>query len=134
MEWAKIHSQARFNLATSGLTSVALSEFPICVEDLEITSPGGYGYRPLQERLARHTGAAQECIVAAMGTSMANHLAMAAVLNPGDEVLLEQPTYGLLLDVAEYLGAKTKRFSRNFEKGFTLDLAEIEKARAEQSP
>ena len=41
-----------------------------------------------------HTGAPEECIVTATGTSMANHLAMAAVLAPGDEVLIEQPAYG----------------------------------------
>ncbi len=36
---------------------------------------------------------------------MANQLAMAAVLEPGDEVLIEQPAYGPLVDVANYLGA-----------------------------
>ena len=85
MEWAKTCSSARFNLATSGLTSVPMAEFPLRVEELEITG-GGYGYGPLLERIARHTGAPVECIVTAEGTSMANHLAMAALLDPGDEV------------------------------------------------
>jgi aspartate/methionine/tyrosine aminotransferase len=118
-------SQARFNLATSGLTNVQLTEFPLRVADLEITSAEGYGYKPLLERLARHTGAPEECIVTAAGTSMANHLAMAAVLNPGDEVVIEQPTYGLLVDVANYLGAKLKRFTRKFDDGFAVDPAKI---------
>lgn len=127
MEWAKTCSQARFNLATSGLTSVTLAEFPLRFADLEITSPGGYGYEPLQERLAHHTGAPNECIVAATGTSMANHLAMAALLDPGDEVLIEQPTYGPLLDVAHYLEARVERISRKFENGFAVDPEEIER-------
>ena len=37
---------------------------------------------------------------------MANHLAMAALLEPGDEVLIEHPAYGLLLDAALYLEAR----------------------------
>ena len=37
------------------------------------------------------------------GTSMANHLAMAAILEPGDEVLIEHPAYGPILDIAHYL-------------------------------
>ena len=127
MEWAKTRSQARFNLATSGLTNVPLAEFPLRVEDLEITSSEGYGYKPLLERLAHHTGAPEECIVTAAGTSMANHLAMAAVLDPGDEVVIEQPTYGLLVDVANYLGASVKRFTRKFDAGFAVEPAEIEK-------
>jgi aspartate/methionine/tyrosine aminotransferase len=127
MEWAKTRSQARFNLATSGLTNVPLAEFPLRVEDLEITSSEGYGYKPLLKRLAHHTRAPEECVVAAAGTSMANHLAMAAMLNPGDEVVIEQPTYGLLVDVACYLGATVKRFTRKFGAGFAVEPAEIEK-------
>ncbi len=129
MEWAKTRSQARCNLATSGIMNVPRAEFPLRVEELEITtSAAGYGYPPLQQRLAQHTGAPEECIVAATGTSMANHLAMAAVLAPGDEVLIEQPAYGPLLEVAEYLGARVKRIARKFETGFALDPEEVEKA------
>ena len=125
MEWAKTRSHARFNLATSGLLSVPLPEFPLLVEELEITAPGGYGYKPLNQWVARHEGVPEECVVAAAGTSMANHLAMAAVLDPGDEVLMEQPVYGPLVDVAEYLGARVKRIPRRFENSFTVDPAEI---------
>jgi aspartate/methionine/tyrosine aminotransferase len=128
MEWAKTCSHARFNLATSGVISVPLSEFPVSLDDLEITASGAYGYEPLQERLARHNGVPEECIVAATGTSMANHLAMAAVLEAGDEVLIEQPVYGPLLDVAEYLRVCVKRIPRRFETGFALEPAEIESA------
>ncbi len=129
IEWAKLHSHARFNLASSGLSSVLLSEFPVRLEELEITpAAGAYGYKALQERLARHNGVPEECVVAATGTSMANHLAMAAVLDPGDEVLIEQPVYGPLLNIAEYLGAQIKRIPRRFETGFAMELPEIEKA------
>lgn len=125
MEWAKTRSHAKFNLATSGLIGVPLAEFPLRMEEFEVTAPGGYGYGPLQERLARHSGVPQECVVAATGTSMANHLALAAVLDPGDEVLIEHPVYGPLLDVAHYLGARVKRIRRSFETGFALDPEEI---------
>ena len=128
MEWAKTRSQARFNLATSGIMSVPGSEFPPIPTPLEITGPGGYGNAALQERMARHNSVPVECVVAAAGTSMANHLAMAAVLSPGDEVIIEQPAYGPLLDVAHYLGAKVKRLPRRFEDGFAIDVRELERA------
>ena len=126
MEWAKTHSHAKYNLATSGLIGVAREEFPIGLEELEITAPGNYGYAPLQQRIAQHAGVPEECVVSAAGTSMANHLAMAAVLEPGDEVVLEQPAYGPLLDVAKYLGARVKRLPRRFEAGFAIDLATLQ--------
>lgn len=128
MEWAKTRSGARFNLATSGIVSVPMSEFPLRLEELEVTRAGDYGYAPLQERLARHAGVPVGCVVAAAGTSMANHLAMAATLLPGDEVLIEQPTYGPLLDLASYLGARVTRFARRFKSGFAVDLDELERA------
>jgi hypothetical protein len=128
MEWAKTRSHGKFNLATSGMIGVPLAEFPFEMEDFEVTAPGGYGYAPLQQRLALHNGVPEECVVAATGTSMANHLAMAAVLDPGDEVLIEQPVYGPMLEVAEYLGARVKRITRRFETGFALDLEEFQRA------
>jgi hypothetical protein len=124
MEWAKTSSAAPFNLATSGLTNVLRSEFPFCLEDLEITG-GGYGYRPLLERISAHTGAPIESVVTADGTSMANHLAMAALLEPGDEVVIEQPAYGLLLDVLDYLGARARRIERRPENDFAISLGEM---------
>lgn len=127
LEWAKLVSPARFNLATSGVLNVPSSEFPK-LKELEVTGLGGYGYEPLQERIARHAGVPVECVVAATGTSMANQLAMAAVIDPDDEVLIEQPAYGPLVDVANYLGVRLKRIPREFETGFAIDPDEIEKA------
>ncbi|HEV3470957.1 MAG TPA: aminotransferase class I/II-fold pyridoxal phosphate-dependent enzyme [Pyrinomonadaceae bacterium] len=120
-QWAKTRSQARYNLASSGLKNYPLAELPAKLEDLELSGPGGYGYEPLQAALAAKCQVAPECVVAATGTSMANHLVMAALLEPGDEVLVERPAYEPLVAVAQYLGAKVRRFARTFEAGFSVD-------------
>lgn len=125
MEWAKTCSNARFNLATSGVDSVPMSDFPVRVEQLEITGPAGYGYEELLKRLAAKSGVPVDCVVQANGTSMANFLAMSGCVDPGDEVLVEHPTYELLLNAARFLGARVRRFSRRFEDGFQLDPAEV---------
>src|SRR5262249_58548777 len=57
--------------------------------------------------------------------SMANHLAMAAIIEPGDEVLIEHPAYGPILDVAYYLQASVRRFRRAEENGWAIDPAEV---------
>jgi aspartate/methionine/tyrosine aminotransferase len=128
MGWAKTRSQAAFNLASSGVAPFPLSELPVRLEDVELTGPSFYGYPPLQERLARKCGVAEDSVVAATGTSMANFLVMAALLEPGDEILVEHPTYGLLTDAARYLRLDVKRFPRRFEEGFRLDAAAVEAA------
>ncbi|MDX6694846.1 MAG: hypothetical protein QOF02_2449 [Blastocatellia bacterium] len=133
MQWAKTRSQARFNLASSGLMNYPLSELPLKLEDLELSGPSLYGYEPLQAALAAKCHVAPECVVAATGTSMANHLAMAAVIEPGDEVLIEHPTYELLVTLAQYLGASVKRFERPAAEGFALDPEEVERSISERT-
>lgn len=121
MEWAKTRSQARFNLASSGVMNYPLAGLPVRLEDLELSGPSGYGFEPLQAALAAKSGVTPECVVAATGTSMANHLVMAALLGPGDEVLIEHPAYEPLVALARYLGANVRRFERHAEEGFALD-------------
>ncbi len=125
LEWAKLCSPARYNLATSGIMSYPLAELHVSPQDLEINGPTIYGYAPLQERLARKCGVTPDCVVAATGTAMANHLAMAALLEPGDDVLIEQPTYGPILEVASYLGANILRCERRPEQDFQIDPDDI---------
>src|SRR5918997_6434230 len=126
--WAKTRSQARFNLASSGLKNYPLAELPVRLEDLELSGPSWYGYEPLQAALAAKCQVPPECVVAATGTSMANHLVMAALLEPGDEVLIERPAYEPLVAVAQYLGAKVRRFARAFEDGFAVDPGLLERS------
>jgi aspartate/methionine/tyrosine aminotransferase len=125
MHWSKTQSRARFNLATSGVASFPLRELPVDLKELEINGDDGYGYAPLQQAIAAYHGVDPECVVESAGTSMANHLAMAAVIEPGDEVLIEHPAYGPILDVAHYLEAKVKRFRRLEENGWSIDPAEV---------
>jgi len=125
MHWSKTRSRARFNLATSGVASFPLGELPINLKELEINGDDNYGYAPLQQAIAAHHGVDPDCVVESAGTSMANHLAMAVILESGDEVLIEHPAYGPILDVAHYLEANVKRFRRTKENGWAIDPAEI---------
>lgn len=128
MHWAKTLQASRYNLANSGLFNFPLADFPARLEDLELSGASLYGYEPLQAALSRHLGVPQERVVHATGTSMANHLAMAATFEPGDDVLIEQPTYELIVATASYLGANIRRFQRRSGQGFRLDLDEVERA------
>ena len=122
MHWSKTQSRAPFNLATSGVAPFPLRELPVELETLEInSSDDGYGHPPLQKAIAVHHGVDPDCVVESAGTSMANHLAMAAIIEPGDEVLIEHPAYGPILDVARYLHADVKRFPRTEETGWAVD-------------
>lgn len=125
MNWAKLESSAKYNLAASGMPNVPMRDFPFEKEDLELTY-GVYGYEPLIEAIAERSSVKSENVVLSFGTSMANHLAMAALIAPGDEVLIETPVYELIVSAAEYLGANVKFFARKHENDFRIETSEIE--------
>jgi len=127
IEWAKLHAGAKYNLAASGVKGLPLGELPVRWGELELSAAGNYGYAPLLERLATRYGVAPKNVATAIGTSMANYLAMSAVLEPGDEVIIEQPGYDPLLEVGHYLGAVVKRIPRRPEHGWQVEIDEFEK-------
>ena len=125
MHWAKTQSVSRFNLATSGLGNLSIRDLRVSLDDLELTY-GGYGYEPLLQMLAERYRVDTKSIVTTAGTSFANHLAMAALFQPDEEILFEEPAYEPMLATARYLGADVKRFQRRFEDGFRVSPEEIE--------
>lgn len=121
IEWAKLHASARWNLATSGLPAPGVDDLGGWPEPAALTAPNGYGYAPLLERVAAHHRVDSGQVVTATGCSMANFLALAALIAPGDEVLIERPTYDPLLLAAAHLGARIVRFDRRADQAFALD-------------
>jgi len=112
-----------YDLALSGILSLPFAEMEATIEDIDLNGDNSYGYRPLIEGLASHCQVDSDSVVTISGgTSMANHLAMAAAIEHGDEVLIEEPTYEPLLALAEYFGAEIKRFPRSFENDFRVDV------------
>lgn len=127
--WVKTQPHAKYNLATSGVMNLPLAQLPVGPQDLEISGQTpGYGFAPLQESLSRYLKVPKECIVAAIGTSMANYLAYAGTLEPGDDVLVEQPAYESMFLAAQLAGANVVRFQRRFENGFAIDPSEVQRA------
>ena len=121
LEWAKLHSTATWNLATSGVPHASLADLGLGSESMPLSGPNAYGYAPLLERIAAHHGVDASMVVTTTGCSMANFVALAALVNPGDEVLIERPTYEPLLRAAAHLGASIVRVDRRADDGFRLD-------------
>lgn len=123
--WAKQQAAARYNLANSGLLGCDLSDLPITLADVALNGANSDGYAPLVDLIAATYEVAPAQVVTVQGTSMANFLALATMLERGDEVLLEQPAYEPLLSALDYLGAQVKRFARRFVNGYQIDVDEL---------
>jgi aspartate/methionine/tyrosine aminotransferase len=121
MHWAKFKKPVRYALTSSEVPHFRMDSLDWDKADLDLDGASHPRYAPLRERIAARYRVAVDEVVAADGTSMANFLAMAVLIAPGDEVLVEHPTYEPLLGVASFLGATIKRFERNPADGFRLD-------------
>jgi aspartate/methionine/tyrosine aminotransferase len=128
MEWVKTESHALFNLANSGVKNYPLADLRADFNSLVLSGPGAYGYEPLVAAIARKCAVTADCVVTALGTSGANHLAMAALIEPGDDVLMERPAYPLLWETAAYLGANVNYFDRLPRQNFAVDVRAVERA------
>src|SRR6185295_19433776 len=127
MHWAKQRPAVKYDLALSGILNLPFPELEATIDDLDLNGDNSYGYGPLVDSIAAHCRIGPEQVVTISGgTSMANHLAMAAAIEHGDEVLIEQPTYEPLLALAEYFGAKVKRFARRAENAYRVDLDDLQ--------
>jgi aspartate/methionine/tyrosine aminotransferase len=126
MHWAKTRPQVKYDLALSGILNLPFPELEAGLEDIDLNGDNSYGFAPLIDALAEHCRVPRESVVTISGgTSMANHLAMAAAIEHGDEIMIEQPTYEPLLALAEYFGAKITRFSRSVENNYRVDVDEL---------
>ena len=112
MDWAKTRSPVRYNLGSSEVPHFRMDRWEIPAGDLELDGMSYYRYPPLREAIAAKCGVTPDRVVMADGTSMANMLAMAALIAPGDTVAIEQPAYEPMVAAAEHLGADVRRFAR----------------------
>ena len=121
MEWAKTRAAAEFDLAGSNILGCSIDDLPGARDAIDLAGANDNGYRPLMDAIAGRYGVDPERVTTAGGTSGANFLVLAALLEPGDDVLVERPGYDPLLGAARMFGARTIRFDRAFDSGFALD-------------
>lgn len=114
MAWAKENGQGRYgtSLAESGTRSVSAEELGLSASDIELNGVDRYGPPALMESLARFLGVAPANLVRASGTSLANFLAYGALLDRGDEALVETPVYEALTGLPQFFGAGARTFAR----------------------
>ncbi len=125
MEWAKARPRPEIDLAGSNLYGCTLDELPGAREAVDIAGESPEGYVPLVEAIARRYGVAAGNVATAPGCSGANFLACAALLDAGDEVLVEHPFYDPLPAAARLLGASVNTFERRFEDGYDVDADRV---------
>lgn len=120
--WAKRRPHPANDLARSDVPACTLEDLPGAREALSLDGRNDEGWLPLVAAIANRYGVDERQVVTATGTSGANYLACAALIRPGDEVIVERPGYDPMWAVPEWLGARLVWLDRRFEERFRVDL------------
>jgi aspartate/methionine/tyrosine aminotransferase len=121
MHWAKTRPAAKYDLAGSNVLACSIDDLQGAAGALSLEGRNDNGYQPLVDAIAAQYGVPSDHVTTAQGTSGANFLAFAALLSPGDDVLIERPGYDPLIGAVRLLGANVVRFDRVFDDGYRLD-------------
>ena len=131
LRWAKVRPRVTHDLASSGLLPVTTAELlgdARAREAFEITGPSDEGYLPLREAIGSRYGLTADHITIAPGAAGANFQSFLALVQRGDDVLIETPGYDPLMAAVRALGATAVLFERKWENGFALDPGAVESA------
>jgi aspartate/methionine/tyrosine aminotransferase len=121
MMWAKTRAPARYDLAMSNLLGCTFDDLPGALDTVSLNGLNPDGYPPLIEAIAQKYGVSSDMVATGTGAAGANFLVMAALVRPGDEVLVERPAYDPLLGALRVLGARINRFDRIYEDDWAVD-------------
>jgi aspartate/methionine/tyrosine aminotransferase len=119
--WAKKRAVPRFDLANSNILPCSIDDLPGARDAVDFDGSNYYGYAPLIDAIAARYGVPAARVTTAQGASGANFLVFAALLQPGDDVLVETPGYDPLLGTPRMFGVQVNRFTRSFADGYALD-------------
>lgn len=120
--WAKTRAAAAFDLAGSNLLACTLDDLKGARAAIDLVAADQGGYPPLVDAIGSHYGVAGDRVVTAAGCSAANFLAIAALVGPGDAVLMEGPWYDQITGACRLLGADVRTFERRVADGFRIDV------------
>ncbi len=124
--WAKTRPKVAIDLCSSSVEQLKRKDLELDWEELEVSGENSYGYPPLLEAIAERYGVKVDNVVSAIGTSHALFLVCAALIEPGDDVLIESPVYGPLLAVPRAFGARVRRLERKYAEDYLFSMEGFE--------
>ncbi|MDX1493197.1 MAG: aminotransferase class I/II-fold pyridoxal phosphate-dependent enzyme [Longimicrobiales bacterium] len=133
MTWAKHFVGARWDLTGSNLLPCTLDDLPGAREALRLDGRNDDGWPPLVKAIARRFDVEPDRVATGPGASGTNFLTLAALIHPGDEVLVEWPGYDPQAGAARLLGATVRTFPRGWDRRFALDPQAVEDAITENT-
>ena len=120
--------EVKYDIGESAVKFLTVSDLDIDLQPVQLR----YGYHLGQPRLRaliaeEYPGLKPEDIAVTSGAAEANFAVVAAIVNPGDHVIVEHPNYPSLYDVPRSLGCDVSLLTLRFEDQFRPDLDRLER-------
>jgi aspartate/methionine/tyrosine aminotransferase len=123
IDWFRINwHDIEFDLATSGVHAVTQSDLGIHMDDLNFGKTLFFGHPDLVRNVSEIYGVPPKEVLITSGSTHANYIACALLLNEGDKVIIEDPVYTPLLELVKAFNCKIKPWERRFDEGYELNL------------
>ena len=84
------------------------------------------GVPQLRNAIAKKNGVAEDRVMVTPGGRFAVFSAIAALVQPGEEVITIEPAWPAYRECADFVGARTRTLRTSMESGWKPDLAELE--------
>jgi capreomycidine synthase len=142
-EWMRrYYHRVDHDIGSSGVRDLTMAELRrICGFELAELDPmvfhdsESFGGRRLRAALAdRWTGGDVDPVMVTHGSSEAIYVAMHTLLDEGDEVIVVDPAYQQLYDIASAMGCRITRWSLRGAAGFEVDLDRLRALVAANGP
>jgi aspartate/methionine/tyrosine aminotransferase len=115
------------DIGESAVKFLTVEELGIDLNQVALRYGHHTGEPNLRECIARqYAGLSAEHIVVTSGASEAIFSLNAALVKPGDHVIVEHPNYPSLYDIPESLGCDVSLYALQYDKHFKPDLEELE--------
>ncbi len=128
LEWTKTALTEDVNvIGASGVEPVTHDDLGIPAQTA-LTVDGAYGSEAARARLSEHLGLPPESIYPTEGTSLANFLALGALLGDGGTALVETPVYTPFSQQVAYFASEVRWLERRFSNRYAVHLDELRAA------
>ncbi len=125
---AGVDASITFSLASPPTLREFLTELDPALS-LDWSGHSFQGHTGLRERIVEAACLSPACgpehVMVTCGAAEANFLALASLIDPGDEIVVEQPGWPQPLVLAPALGARVVEVRRREPEGWRLDLEEL---------
>lgn len=127
--FTKYESKARYMMGSSDPESLPLKEAVtnlVRYADEPLGYALGKGYLPLREKLSTlYDSVASEQIAMMNGGEETIYVTMRALLKPGDEIVVQMPSYQSLSVIAKEIGCSIIEYRPSFKNNWGFDLQEL---------